>query len=90
MPLLLGSNSPPVYPNQLRAANIEGMVQAKFVVRADGKVDLSSFIATRSDHELFTVAVRAAAEHWRFRPAMRDGKAVSKLVSMPFMFTLTR
>ena len=90
MPTFLPSNAPPVYPAPLRAANIEGMVQAKFVVRADGKVDMGSFMVIRSDHEAFTAAVRAAAEKWQFRPATKDGKAASKLIQMPFMFSLAR
>jgi len=90
MPQPLDSNTPPIYPSQLRAANIEGMVQAKFVVRADGKIDMGSFVVMRSDHEQFTAAVRAAAEKWQFRPAMMDGRPVSKLITMPFMFSLAR
>jgi TonB family protein len=81
---------PPVYPNQLRAANIQGMVQATFVVRADGKVDMGTFMIRRSDHEAFSTAVRAAVEKMTFRPATKDGKPVSKMMSMPFMFTLAR
>lgn len=90
MPQFLDSNDPPTYPSQLRAANFQGMVQAKFVVREDGKVDLSSFLVTRSDHEAFTAAVRAAAEKWTFRPAMKNGKPVAKLVNMPFMFSISK
>jgi TonB family protein len=90
MPQFLDTNAPPVYPNQLRAANFQGMVQATFVVRPDGSVDMGSFMVTRSDHEAFTAAVRKAAEGWRFRPAMKDGKPVARLINMPFMFTLAK
>lgn len=90
MPQPLETNTPPIYPNQLRAANIEGMVQAKFVVRADGTIDMGTFMVIRSDHEAFTAAVRAAAEKWRFRAATMDGRPVSKLITMPFMFSLAR
>ena len=90
MPMALQSNQPPVYPNQLRAANVQGMVQAKFVVRADGTVDMGSFIVMRSDHELFTTSVRAAVEKMRFRPAMLNGKPVSKMMAMPFIFSLAK
>ena len=89
MPSML-TNVPPVYPSQLRAANIEGQVQAKFVVRADGSVDLGSFVVIRSDHEAFSAAVRRAAESWRFKPATKDGKPVARMITMPFMFSLSR
>jgi TonB family protein len=89
MPRLI-EGGPPIYPAQLRAANIEGMVQAKFVVRADGTVDMGSFIVMRSDHELFTTSVRAAVEKMRFRPATKDGRAAAKMMMMPFMFSLAR
>jgi TonB family protein len=82
--------APPTYPNQLRAANIEGMVQAKFEIRPDGRADMNTFTVMRSDHELFTAAVRKAVEKMRFRPAMVNGKAVSMLQTMPFMFSLKR
>jgi TonB family protein len=82
--------APPTYPNQLRAANIEGMVQAKFEIRPDGRADMNTFTVMRSDHDLFTAAVRKAVEKMRFRPAMVNGKAVSMLQTMPFMFSLKR
>src|ERR1043166_6723870 len=37
------SNQPPSYPNQLRAANIEGQVVAKFVVDTSGRADMRTF-----------------------------------------------
>jgi TonB family protein len=90
MPRFLDSNTPPVYPNALRAANVQGMVQAKFVVRPDGSVDMGTFMVMRSDHEAFTASVRKAVESMRFRPAMKNGKAVAKLIDMPFMFSLAK
>lgn len=89
-PEALQSNAPPAYPNQLRAANIAGMVQASFVVRPDGRVDMSTFKVRRSDHDAFTAAVREAVETWRFKPAMKDGAPVSRLMDMPFIFKLSR
>lgn len=90
MPTYLDDNVAPVYPAQLRAANIQGMVQASFVVREDGKVDLSTFMVRHSDHDAFTASVQKALETWRFKPATKDGKPVSRLMTMPFMFSLIR
>src|SRR3954466_2011821 len=52
------ANQAPSYPNQLRAANIEGQVVAKFVVDTTGRADMKTFEIVKSDHELFTSAVR--------------------------------
>ena len=90
MPTYLDDNAAPTYPAQLRAANIQGMVQASFVVREDGKADMSTFMVRHSDHDAFTASVRKALETWRFKPATKDGKPVSKLMTMPFIFSLTR
>jgi TonB family protein len=90
MPAYLDENAPPVYPAQLRAANFQGMVQATFVVREDGKVDMSTFLVRRSDHDAFTASVRKALETWRFKPATKDGKPVARMMQMPFMFSLVR
>jgi TonB family protein len=90
MPAFLDENAPPVYPAQLRAANFQGMVQATFVVREDGKVDMSTFIVRRSDHDAFTASVRKALETWRFKPATKDGKPVARMMQMPFMFSLVK
>jgi TonB family protein len=90
MPAYLDENVPPVYPAQLRAANYQGMVQATFVVREDGKVDMSTFLVRRSDHDAFTASVRKALETWRFKPATKDGKPVARMMQMPFTFSLVR
>jgi TonB family protein len=90
MPQWVNSNAQPTYPNQLRAANIAGQVEVKFVVREDGKVDMDSFMVIKSDHEAFSAAVRNAAQRWQFRPATKNGKPVAKLMTMPFIFSLAR
>jgi hypothetical protein len=55
-----------------------------------GRVDVSSMIVERSDHELFTVAVRDVLPLFRFEPARTLGpesKPVAVWVSVPFRFT---
>jgi protein TonB len=44
----------------------------------------------KSDHELFTAAVRNALPNMRFFPAEVGGKKVRQVVQMPFQFSLTR
>ena len=84
------SNNPPVYPNQLRAANIEGQVVAKFVVDTTGRADMRTFEVIKSDHDAFTAAVRNALPNMRFFPAEVGGRKVKQLVQMPFQFSLVR
>jgi protein TonB len=84
------SNTPPTYPNQLRAANIEGQVVAKFVVDTSGKADMRTFEILKSDHDLFTNAVRNSLPNMRFFPAEVGGRKVKQLVQMPFVFSLSK
>lgn len=84
------SNQPPNYPNQLRAANIEGQVVAKFVVDTNGRADMRTFEIIKSDHELFTNAVRNSLPNFRFYPAELGGRKVKQLVQMPFLFSLAK
>ena len=84
------SNQPPTYPNQLRAANIEGQVTAKFVVDTNGRADMRTFEIVKSDHELFTNAVRNVLPNYRFFAAELGGRKVKQLVQMPFVFSLSK
>jgi len=80
----------PAYPAELRAARVEGLVLAQFIVNNDGTVDMGSFRALKSDHDEFTKAVREALSTMRFDPALVEGKAVRQLLQQPFQFRLER
>lgn len=86
----LPTNAPPAYPAELRAAGIEGEVTASFVVRSDGRVDLNSFETVKSNHPLFSKAVKSAVPQMEFRPATVNGTAVDWVVTMPFVFSLAK
>lgn len=81
---------PPIYPNQLRAANVEGQVVARFTIGRDGTVDMSSFVIEKSDHDLFSLAVRNWAAGRRFTAGTVRGVPVDWSLSMPFVFSLAR
>ena len=83
-------NTPPRYPEVLRAAGIEGRVIARFIVSEEGRVEPGSIRFARSDNQLFEDAVRSALGRMRFIPAQTAGKKVRQLVEMPFVFTLSR
>jgi TonB family protein len=76
----------PDYPAALRAEGVSGQVLAQFIVNADGTVDVRSFKVIRSDHALFTAAVREALSGMRFKPAQVDGRPVRQLFQQPFVF----
>ena len=62
----------------------------RFIVDEFGRVDVASMIVERSDHDLFTAAVRDILPRFRFEPARTRGpesKPVAGWVSVPFRFT---
>ncbi|MDQ2664678.1 MAG: TonB family protein [Gemmatimonadota bacterium] len=76
------------YPDELRGARVEGEVLAQFVVGEDGLVDASTFKALKSDHDLFTSAVKTALVDMKFFPAEVKGHKVKQLIQQPFTFAL--
>jgi type VI secretion system protein VasI len=84
------SNQPPAYPAELRATKIEGQVIAKFVVDTMGKAEMNTFEILKSDHPLFTQAVRASLQNMHFFPAELGGRKVRQLIQMPFVFSLAK
>ena len=86
----LTSAAAPRYPDSLREAKIEGSVLAQFVVNRDGTPDVGTFKVLKSDHDLFTQAVKKSLPNMQFTPALVGGKPVRQLVEMPFTFSLTK
>jgi len=84
-----GSGSPR-YPQVLLSAGVEGQVLGQFVVDTLGRVELGSFKVIRSDHDLFTAAVRSALPAMRFLPAEVGGRKVRQVVRQPFVFNRQR
>ena len=74
----------------LRSGRREGQVVVRFLVNEIGRVDVASIIVERSDHDLFTAAVRDVLPRFRFEPAHtlgRESKPVAAWVGLPFRFT---
>ena len=78
----------PVYPPELIAKGIQGMVQAIYVVDTAGWVDTTSIEVVTSDDPGFTQSVRQALDRMRFRPAIRAGHPVRQRVQQKFRFQL--
>ncbi|MGH7664768.1 MAG: TonB family protein [Gemmatimonadaceae bacterium] len=76
------------YPDILRNARVEGTVLAQFVVGTNGRADMSTFKVLKSDHDLFTRAVKRHLPDMRFLPAETGGRKVKMWVQQPFTFNL--
>lgn len=78
----------PDYPRDALRAGIEGTVMLQVLVDIDGrplKVDVQH---SSGDRRLDAAARRQVLEHWRFRPAVRDGRRVQAIGLVPIAFKL--
>lgn len=87
---LLPSNVAPLYPDQLRASNIEGNVVAQFVVDTTGEPMVPTVRVIERTDDRFVASVRETIPKLRFSPAEVGGRKVKQLVQMPFTFSLTK
>jgi TonB family protein len=83
-------NPAPRYPDMLRAANIEGDVIAQFVVDTFGLADPATLKILKSQHDLFSQAVRDNLANMRFTPAVVGDRKVKQLLQMSFAFHATK
>lgn len=80
----------PTYPAELLAKGIEGRALVRFVVTADGMVDISTFTVVLSTDPLFTSSARDVLPRMKFRPAWFSGKPVPQLVEQEFTFRIRK
>jgi protein TonB len=83
-------NAPARYPDALRAAAVEGQVDAQFVVDTTGRVVMSTFKVLKSSDVLFTNSVKSALADMKFYPAEVGSRKVRQLMQMPFVFSLSK
>lgn len=79
-------NHPPIYPEGLRSAHIDGQVLVQFVVDERGSAEMSTFKVVKTTNQEFAEAVRRAISNTAYSPAEIRGKAVKQLVQQPFVF----
>ena len=80
----------PSYPRAALRAGVEGTVLLQVLVDVDGRplqVDVNS---SSGDRRLDLAARDQVLRHWRFRPAIRDGRAVQAIGLVPINFSLDR
>jgi protein TonB len=81
------AHAQPSYPVAAARRGAEGTVMLQIAIDANG-VPTDIGYAQRSGDADLDRAARSAARDWRFRPAMRDGRAVATTVNVPVRFVL--
>jgi protein TonB len=78
---------PPDYPYHAKRQGTEGVVSIRFLVTREGTV--SSFSVIKATPEgIFDEAARRSVLRWKFKPGVKDGKAVDTWVEMDIEFDL--
>lgn len=81
------SQRPPVYTAEAKANKIEGIVTLQMVIRKDGTPD-SLKVLKALGYGLDESAMDTVTRHWKFEPAMKDGKPVDAQVTVEISFRL--
>ncbi len=74
------------YPQSLQDARVEGRVQLRFVVDANGKVEASTIQVIAAPVPALGEAAVEAVAKIEFEPGKKDGSPVRTLVVMPIAF----
>ena len=84
-PSAINRTPPPKYPAEAAAAEVDGRVILKLLVRTDGTV--KDVVVERSEPAgVFDAATVEAARMWTFDPATEDGRPVERWVRVPVDF----
>jgi len=73
----------PVYPKEAKKKHLEGPVLVQFEVDETGNVVGAE---SKSGDPILAAAALDAIKKWKFKPFLRDGKAIRIRGEMPFMF----
>ncbi|MBC7369796.1 MAG: TonB family protein [Undibacterium sp.] len=76
----------PNYPFTMRRNGIAGSAVVDFIVDAQGNVQGATPV--ESTHEDFGPAAAAAVAQWKYRPGLKNGRAVATRMRSPLVFTL--
>ncbi|MGN6512928.1 MAG: energy transducer TonB, partial [Lysobacteraceae bacterium] len=78
----------PAYPRDALRDGIEGSVLLKVLVDVDGRPLDVQVARSSGNRSLDRAAREQVLRQWRFRPAMRDGRAVQAIGLVPVEFRL--
>ena len=79
----------PPYPISARRLGQKGIVRLSLTVSPDGSVSDATIMVSSGMTVLDDVARRWVRDHWRYKPAMLDGHAVSTTLHANVVFDLT-
>lgn len=79
----------PLYPFAAKRKNIEGSVTLRFVVTKEGDV-LEPQVVESQPSGVFDSSAMKAISRFKFRPAVKDGRAVDVIVIAPLKFNLIK
>jgi protein TonB len=85
---IAATHTQPPYPMLARRTGKEGSVFLSITVGADGSVQNVSVAKTSGDNELDEAAVTWVREHWKYRPATKDGQPVVAQAEAQVTFSL--
>jgi protein TonB len=77
--------TPPEFPKEMRSARTSGIVVISCEVDDRGLVNDAK--VAKTTNEAFDKAALEAVAKWKFRPAQKDGKAVTMRINVPVKFT---
>lgn len=77
------------YPSSMQSVGIEGVVQLRYVVGTNGRVESNSITVVSSTNKAFEAAAIDAIRSARYSPAKVRGTPVRQLVQQTLRFTLT-
>lgn len=77
----------PRYPFAAAQKGIEGRVMLRFVVDSTGKAREAAIVESEPEG-IFDESALSVVKKYKFKPAMKDGKAVDCIVKVPIKFTL--
>lgn len=80
----------PAYPRDALREGIQGTVTLQVLVDVDGRPLQVLIQRSSGNRQLDIAARRQVLEHWTFRPAMQDGRAVQAIGLVPIAFDLER
>lgn len=78
----------PVYPEEAKADNLEGIVYVQIWVAKDGSVKDAKI--AKSEQPAFNKSALEAVRQWTFVPAQKDGKSIDVWVTLPLRYRLAQ
>jgi len=82
---------PPRYPFEAQQKGIEGKITLRFVVDVNGQAQEPEVVKVDPPEigDIFNESALEVVKRYKFRPAMKSGKAVDCIVNLPIKFTVS-